>query len=133
MVDGTRADTGEGGEARWGSSYRTLAVVTVESGRLTGRMSDALERRTRVLGGGSAAARQQERVEALEQRVEALEEDMEPTRRKEMRAGLEAADGRGLRALREELAQGMRRLERRLAHAEADRGSTRARRRKRPP
>ena len=62
-----------------GVAYRTL-VKAEESGELTGRMSDALER---LLGTGEdpEAARLRERVGALEERVDALA--------KEMRAGLE--------------------------------------------
>ena len=62
-----------------GVAYRTL-VKAEESGELTGRMSDALER---LLGTGEdpEAARLRERVGALEEGVDALA--------KEMRDGLE--------------------------------------------
>ncbi len=62
-----------------GVAYRTL-VKAEESGELTGRMSDALER---LLGTGEdpEAARLRERVGALEEGVDSLA--------KEMRAGLE--------------------------------------------
>ena len=69
-----------------GISYRTL-VRAVESGRLTGRMSDALERML-LSGGGSAAAQQRERFDALEQRITELKERMEGLE-KEMRSSLE--------------------------------------------
>ena len=98
-----------------GVSYRTL-VRAVESDELSGRMSDALERHL-LLGGGSAAARERERVEALEQRVEALAE--------ELHGGLEEVRGTveaGLKALGEEQAQAVRGLERRLAKVEAWQG-----------
>ncbi len=94
-----------------GVNYRTVDR-TVESGRLTARMSDALERRL-LLGGGSAVARQRERVEALEQRVEALE-----AKGLAGEEGLEAI-AEEVKALGEEHAQGMRRIERRLTQSEA--------------
>ncbi len=62
-----------------GVNYKTLAKA-IESGRLTPRLSDALERLV-LEGEGSAAARQDQRTEALEQRVESLEN--------ELRGGLE--------------------------------------------
>ena len=57
--------------AALGVNYRTL-VRHEETGRLTDRMADALERHL-LLGGGSAAAQQQDRVDALVERVSALE------------------------------------------------------------
>ena len=98
-----------------GVTYRTL-VRAVEADSLSGRMSHALERHL-LLGGGSAAARQQERVEALEQqsteikgRLEAVEMELGSTR-----TAIESE----IKALREEQAQGVRGLERRLAGLEA--------------
>ena len=102
--------------AALGVNYRTVDRA-VESGRLTARMSDALERRL-LLGGGSAAARQRERVETLEQRVEALE-----ALGLAGEEGLEAIAGE-VKALGEEHAQGMRRIERRLTQSEAGRVAT---------
>ena len=102
-----------------GVSYRTL-VRAVQSGKLTGRMSDALER-ILLSGGGSAAARQKEEMGALKQEVEALTQSVE-TLEKEMRNTLAALEGGG-EALREEHALGMRRLERRLAQVEAGQGT----------
>ncbi len=57
-----------------GVNYKTLARA-IESGRLTPRLSDALERLV-LEGEGSAAARQDQRIEALEGRVESLAEDL---------------------------------------------------------
>ncbi len=62
-----------------GINYKTLARA-IESGNLTPRLSDALERRV-LEDEESTAARQQQRIEALEQRVESLEN--------ELRGGLE--------------------------------------------
>ena len=81
-----------------GVSYRTLARA-VESGQLSGRMSDAVELLL-IAGGGAAVTRLQERIDALEQRVEALAE--------EMRGGLNeirSAVAGELEALREEMAR----------------------------
>ena len=91
-----------------GVSYRTVSRA-VESGRLTARMSAALERHL-LLGGGSAAAQQRERVDALVERVDAME--------KELRGGLEAVVGE-VKAFREEQARSMRHVERRLVRLEA--------------
>lgn len=106
-------DEGRVGAAKLlGVSYRTL-VRAAESDELTGRMSGALERHL-LLGGGSAAARQRERVEALEQRVEVLEG--------ELGGGLEAvrsAVEAEFKAMREEQAQAVRGLERRLTRVQA--------------
>ena len=96
-----------------GVSYRTVTRA-VESGRLTARMSAALERHL-LLGGGSAAAQQRDRVEALVERVSALERDL--------RGGLEAVVGE-VKALREEHARSMRHVERRLVRLEAGRSGS---------
>ena len=110
------SDEGRVGAAELlGVSYRTL-VRAVESDELSGRMSDALERHL-LLGGGSAAARQRERVEALEQRMEALERKGQGGL-DEVRGAVEA----GFKALREEQAHAVRGLERRLAKLESRRG-----------
>ena len=87
-----------------GVSYRTVSGA-VESGRLTARMSAALERYL-LLGGGSAAAQQRERVDALVERVSALE--------RELRGDLEAVVGE-VKAH----ARSMRHVERRLVRLEA--------------
>ena len=83
--------------AALGVNYRTL-VRHEETGRLTDRMSDSLERHL-LLGGGSAAAQQRDRVDALVERVSALE--------RELRGGLEAVVGE-VKAFREEHARSMR-------------------------
>ena len=105
MID---AEDGAKAAAALGVSYRTVSRV-VESGRLTDRMADALERHL-LLGGGSAAAQQRTLVEALEKRLTALEE--------KLRGGLEAVVGE-VKALREEHARAMRHVERRLVRLEA--------------
>ena len=110
------SDEGRVGAAELlGVSYRTL-VRAVESDELSGRMSDALERHL-LLGGGSAAARQRERVEVLEQRMEALERKGQGGL-DEVRGAVEA----GFKALREEHVQAVRGLERQLAKLENRRG-----------
>ena len=96
-----------------GVSYRTVSRA-VESGRLTARMSAALERHL-LLGGGSAAAQQRDRVDALVERVSALE--------RELRDGLEAVVGE-VKACREEHARSMRHVERRLVRLEAGRSGS---------
>ena len=99
--------------AALGVNYRTL-VRHEETGRLTDRMSDALERHL-LLGGGSAAAQQRDRVDALVERVSALE--------RELRGGLEAGVGE-VKAFREEHARSMRHVERRLVRLEAGRSES---------
>ena len=99
--------------AALGVNYRTL-VRHEETGRLTDRMSDALERHL-LLGGGSAAAQQRDRVDALVERVSALE--------RELRGGLEAVVGE-VKAFREEHARSMRHVERRLVRLEAGRSES---------
>ena len=94
-----------------GVSFRTLARAE-QSGRLTVRMSHALERHL-LLGGGSAAAQQRERVDALERRVSELEE--------ELRGRVQAVED-GSEGMREEQAREMRQVQRRLARLEAARG-----------
>ena len=113
MID---AESGEKAAQALGVSYRTVSR-TIESGRLTGRMSAVLERHL-LLGGGSAAAQQQKSIKALEERVGELEEGLG--------SGLEDLRGvieKGIEGLREEYAQGLRQLERRLAKVEDGRGT----------
>ena len=93
-----------------GVNYRTLDRAA-KSGRLTERMSDALGRHL-LLGGGSAAAQQRERVDMLEKGLAELAD--------ELRGGLEAVVGEG-KALREEHARAMRHVERRLVALESGR------------
>ena len=96
-----------------GVNYRTVSKA-VGSGTLTDRMSDALERHL-LLGSGSAAAQQRDRVDALVERVSALE--------RELRGGLEAVVGE-VKAFREEHARSMRHVERRLVRLEAGRSES---------
>ena len=109
----------EGGEKTakaLGVSYRTVSR-TIESDRLTKRMSAVLERHL-LLGGGSAAAQQRKNIKALEKRVGELEEGLG--------SGLEELRGvidSGIEGLREERAQEMRQLGRRLAKLEDGRGT----------
>ena len=96
-----------------GVNYRTVSKA-VGAGTLTDRMSDALERHL-LLGGGSAAVQQRDRVDALVERVSALE--------RELRGGLEAVVGE-VKAFREEHARSMRHVERRLVRLEAGRSGS---------
>ena len=115
LRDMIEAEGGERAAQALGVSYRTVAR-TIESDRLTERMSAVLERHL-LLGGGSAAAQQRTRIEALEEQAEALEE--------KLGSGLEDLRGlieKGIEGLREEYAQGLRQLERRLAKVEDERG-----------
>ena len=91
-----------------GVNYRTVSKAA-RSGTLTERLADALERHL-LLGGGSAAAQQRERVETLEKRLAELEG--------ELRGGLETVVGE-VKALREEHARAMRHVERRLVRLES--------------
>ena len=112
MID---AESGEKAARALGVSYRTVSR-TIESDRLTERMSAVLERHL-LLGGGSAAAQQRKGIKALEKRVGELEEGLG--------SGLEDLRGvfeKGIEGLREEYAQGLRQLERRLAKVEDGRG-----------
>ena len=113
MVD---TEGGEKAAKALGVSYRTVSR-TIESDRLTERMSAVLERHL-LLGGGSAAAQQRKGIKALEKRVGELEEGLG--------IGLEELRGvfeKGIEGLRDEQAQGLRQLERRLAKIEAGRGA----------
>ncbi len=92
-----------------GVSYRTLAKA-VESGRLTARMADALERHLREVKGSGTKPDQ---GEGLEQRVGHLEVEVAELR---TRVGtMQAVVG----AVREDQARTLDRWERRLARAEA--------------
>ena len=110
MID---AEGGAKAAETLGVSYRTVSRA-VESGRLTARMSAALERHL-LLGGGSAAAQQRDRVDALVERVSTLE--------RELRGRLEAVVGE-VKAFREEHARSMRHVERRLVRLEAGRSES---------
>ena len=118
MID---AEGGEKAAQVLSVSYRTVSR-TIESDRLTGRMSAVLERHL-LLGGGSAAAQQRKGIKALEKRVGELEEGLG--------SGLEDLRGvieKGIEGLREEYAQGLRQLERRLVKVEDWTGRLRTRR-----
>ena len=71
MID---AEDGAKTAAALGVSYRTVSRA-VRSGTLTDRMTAALERHL-LLGGGSAAARQRERVKSMEKRMTELQGDL---------------------------------------------------------
>ena len=109
-------EKGQRGTARaLGVNRRTVAAC-MESGEMSWRMREALERGLQSEA-GSAGARQRERVEALEQRMEALEEELRG-RLEGMRLALES----GVKAMRGEQAETVRGLERRLAKVEARQG-----------
>ena len=93
-----------------GVSYRTLARA-VESGRLTGRMTDALERHLREVRGTPAPKPDQ--ADGLEQRVEQLEVEVAELR---TRVG---TIGTVVGVLQEDQARALGHWERRLARAEA--------------
>ena len=112
LRDMIEAEDGSRAAARLGVSYRTVSRA-IESGRLTARMSAALERHL-LLGGGSAAAQQRKRVEALAERMASLEA--------QLRDGLEAIEGK-CEASGEERAKAIRQLERRLARLESARNA----------
>ena len=79
-------------------------------------MADALERHL-LLGGGSAAAQQRERVESMERRLAGLQGDL---------GGRLDAVVEEVKALREEHARAMRHVERRLVRLESGRSESEA-------
>ncbi len=91
-----------------GVNYKTLARAVV-TGSLSPRMSHALERLL-LSGGGSAVAKQQERIQALEARSDALE--------KEVRSA-HAAGEVEVKALREEHAVAIEEVRQRLTQVDA--------------
>ena len=95
-----------------GVNYKTLAR-TIESGDLSKRMSDALER-LMIAGGVPAEARQRERIDDLERGMQGLDGRVEALE-KEMRSGFEkvlaTVEGRA-GVLREEGVQATRESER---------------------
>ncbi len=98
-----------------GVNYKTLAAC-METGRLSGRMADALERLL-MAGEAPAAIRDRERMHALEHRVNALES--------ELLGGLKEnrqAIGAGMRRLSDEWARATAGIERRLDRWEAQWG-----------
>ena len=113
MID---AEGGEKAAQVLSVSYRTVSR-TIESDRMTERMSAVLERHL-LLGGGSAAAQQRKSIKALEKRMGELEEGL-GSGLKDLRGVIDS----GIAGLREERAQTLRRLERRLAKVEDGRGA----------
>ena len=99
-----------------GVSFRTLARA-VESGRLTGRMADALERHLREFEGAAKEPVEQKEAGGLEGRVEQLEADVVKLCARV--DTIEAVVG----ALQEDQARTLERWERRLARVEARRES----------
>ena len=81
------------------------------AGRLSPRLSDALDRLL-LSGGGSAAAQQREEMDALTRRIDGLE--------RETRRALRAVEG-GIKALREEQVENTRGMQRRLGQMETAR------------
>ena len=101
-----------------GVSYRTVARA-VESGRLTPRMAVALERLL-LLGGGSAAVRERERMDALVKRAGELAEGLGEAIDRIDAVVAEIASVRvEVVAAGEEQAETMRLVERRVAALEA--------------
>ena len=101
-----------------GVDRRTLDTA-LDQGVLTRRIRGALERALQS-GAGSAAAQQRDRNDKLEDRLGDLEGLVEEQGR-EMREGRRAAEGE-IRKLREEQAQGLRRIERAIAGLNAATG-----------
>ena len=99
-----------------GVSYRTLARA-VESGRLTGRMADALERHLSEVKVSEKAPVGQKPVDGPDQHVEHLEAEVGKLRTRV--DTMQAVVG----ALQEDQARTLGRLERRLARVEARRVS----------
>ncbi|MXW26579.1 MAG: hypothetical protein F4Z77_09865 [Dehalococcoidia bacterium] len=97
-----------------GVSFRTLARA-VESGRLTGRMADALERHLREVKGSVTPAPESEpdQADGLEARVKQLEVEMV-----ELRTRVGTIQG-VVGALQEDQAQTLGQWERRLSRVEA--------------
>ncbi len=95
-----------------GVSFRTLARA-VESGRLTGRMADALERHLLEVEGSVTAPVRQQQAGGLEGRVEQLEADVVKLRARV--DTMQAVVG----ALQEDQARTLRQWEGRLARVEA--------------
>ena len=94
-----------------GVSYRTLARA-VESGRLTGRMADALERHLLEVEGSATAPASQKQRGGLEGRVDQLEGDVG-----ELRSRVETMQA-VVGAVQEDQARTLRQWEGRLARVE---------------
>ena len=101
-----------------GVDRRTLDA-SLDEGVLTRRIRGALEKALQS-GVGSAAAEQRDRNDKLADRLEELEGKVEE-QGKEMRANNRASEDRD-RAVREEVAQGFRKVEKTLAGLETGRG-----------
>ena len=101
-----------------GVDRRTLDA-SLDEGVLTRRIRGALEKALQS-GVGSAAAEQRDRNDRLDDRLEDLEGDFEELG-KEVRANNRASEDRD-RAVREEVAQGFRKVEKTLAGLETGRG-----------
>ena len=97
-----------------GVSFRTLARA-VESGRLTGRMADALERHLLEVEGSVTAPVRQKQADGVEERMEQLEADVA-----ELRLRVETIRA-VVGALQEDQARTLRQWEDRLARVEARR------------
>ena len=89
-----------------GVDHRTLAA-SLEGGKLSRRVRSVLEKEL-LSGGGSPAAEQRERNEELQGRLKDVEGRVEALG-KDVSRGLAAVQGE-IKALRDEHAQGMRRL-----------------------
>ena len=98
-----------------GVDYKTL-TASLKRGRLSRRMRRVLERAL-LEGAGSPAAEQRERNDELEERIKGVEGRLE-TQGKDAGKGLSAVQGE-VTTLRDEQAQGLRQLERRLAQLES--------------
>lgn len=99
-----------------GVSYRTL-VRAVDSGRLTARVADALERHLLEVKGSAGAPAGPKRAGGLEGRVEQLEADVAQLR---TRVGtIQAVVG----AVQEDQVQTLDRWERQLTRVEVGRGA----------
>ena len=101
-----------------GVDRRTLDI-SLDEGALSRRMRGALDKALQA-GVGSAAAEQRDRNDKLEDRLDTLEGVVEELA-KEMRANNRASEDRD-RAIREEAAQGFRKVEKMLAGLEMGRG-----------
>ena len=101
-----------------GVDRRTLDA-SLDEGVLTRRIRGALEKALQS-GVGSAAAEQRDRNDKLEDRLDALEGGFEELG-KEIRENNRASEDRD-RAVREEVAQGFRKVEKTLAGLETGRG-----------
>ena len=106
----------KGAAAVLGLDHRTLSA-SLDEGVLSRRVRGVLERALQE-GIGSAADRQRERNDGLEKRLEELEGVVE-VQGKEMRVGRRAAED-AVRAVREETAQALRRLEEGLAQPQTN-------------